>query len=129
MERMSEEIFSKVLNNSATEAEKSNFYKLLEEDNALREIFYQYKNLNTISILSVNKDIQLQHDSFERFWNRVKPIKGSRMVHLRYRYAAVAENAATANIAVSGSLILKGGSVWLAAGHTIEFVPTTAANV
>lgn len=40
---------------------------------------------------------------------------------------AVAENAATANIAISGSLILKGGSVWLAAGHTIEFVPTTIA--
>ncbi len=41
--------------------------------------------------------------------------------------AAVAENAATANIAVSGSLILKGGSAWLAAGKTIQFVPTTIA--
>jgi len=39
----------------------------------------------------------------------------------------VAENAATANIAVSGSLILKGGSAWLASGKTIEFVPSTAA--
>ena len=41
--------------------------------------------------------------------------------------AAVAENATTANIAVSGSLILKGGSAWLAAGKTIEFVPSTPA--
>ena len=41
--------------------------------------------------------------------------------------AAVAENAATANIAVSGSLILKGGSAWLAAGKTIQFVPSTLA--
>ncbi len=41
--------------------------------------------------------------------------------------AAVAENDATANIAVSGSLILQGGSAWLAAGHTIEFVPSTSA--
>ena len=40
---------------------------------------------------------------------------------------AVAENAATANVAVSGSLILKGGSAWLAAGKTIEFVPSTLA--
>ena len=40
--------------------------------------------------------------------------------------AAVAENAATANIAVSGSLTLKGGSAWLASGKTIEFVPSTA---
>jgi len=41
--------------------------------------------------------------------------------------AAVAENDVTANIAVSGSLILKGGSAWLASGKTIEFVPTTLA--
>ncbi|HEY3390447.1 MAG TPA: hypothetical protein VGK38_12785 [Prolixibacteraceae bacterium] len=41
--------------------------------------------------------------------------------------AAVAESDATANIAVSGSLILKGGSAWLASGKTIEFVPTTLA--
>jgi hypothetical protein len=41
--------------------------------------------------------------------------------------AAVAETAATANVAVSGSLILKGGSAWLAAGKTITFVPTTLA--
>lgn len=40
---------------------------------------------------------------------------------------AVAENDANAIIAISGSLILKGGSAWLASGKTIEFVPTTAA--
>lgn len=41
--------------------------------------------------------------------------------------AAVTETDATANIAVSGSLILKGGSAWLAAGKTIQFVPSTLA--
>lgn len=86
---MSEEIFSKVLNNSATELEKSDFYKLLEEDNALREVFYQYKNINTISNFNSNKDIQLQEDSFQRFWNRIKPAKAYRMADLWYRYAAV----------------------------------------
>ncbi len=41
---------------------------------------------------------------------------------------AVAENNADATIAVSaGSLILKGGSAWLAAGNTIKFVPSTVA--
>ena len=40
---------------------------------------------------------------------------------------AVAENNANATIAVAGSLILKGGSVWLASGKTIQFVPTTGA--
>ncbi|MFA5819197.1 MAG: hypothetical protein WC854_07950 [Bacteroidales bacterium] len=41
--------------------------------------------------------------------------------------AAVAENNANAMVAVSGSLILKGGSAWLAAGKTINFVPSTLA--
>jgi len=86
---MSEEIFSKILNNSATELEKSDFYKSLGEDNALREIFYQYKNLNTISNYNSNKNIQLQEDSFQRFWNRIKPAKAYRMADLWYRYAAV----------------------------------------
>jgi len=40
---------------------------------------------------------------------------------------AVAENNATANIAVSGSLILKGGSVWQTGGKSINFVPSTLA--
>jgi hypothetical protein len=42
--------------------------------------------------------------------------------------SGVAENAATANIAVSGAaLILQGGSVWTAAGNSISFVPSTLA--
>ncbi|MEO5600103.1 MAG: hypothetical protein ABIR06_04175 [Cyclobacteriaceae bacterium] len=41
--------------------------------------------------------------------------------------AAVAENDPNAMIAVSGSLNLKGGSAWLAAGKSIEFVPSTLA--
>jgi hypothetical protein len=41
--------------------------------------------------------------------------------------AAVPENGVTANLAVSGSLILKGGSAWLAAGNTIEFASSTMA--
>lgn len=40
---------------------------------------------------------------------------------------AVAENASDAMVAISGSLNLKGGSAWLAAGNTIEFVPSTLA--
>ncbi len=42
--------------------------------------------------------------------------------------AGVAFTAATANIGVSGSLLLQGGSAWLAlAGRSIQFVPSTLA--
>ena len=41
--------------------------------------------------------------------------------------ASVSETDPTANIAVSGSLLLKGGSAWLTAGNKIEFVPSTLA--
>ena len=86
---MSEEIFIKILNNSATEAEKSTFYKSLEGDSAQREIFYQYKNLYAVSNCISNKSIRLQRDSFERFWSLVKPVKSFRIVKMWYRYAAI----------------------------------------
>lgn len=41
--------------------------------------------------------------------------------------STVAENDANAMIAVSGSLDLEGGSAWLTAGKTIQFVPSTLA--
>lgn len=41
--------------------------------------------------------------------------------------ASVAENNANAMLALSGDLMLKGGSTWLANGNTIGFVPGTAA--
>ena len=86
---MLEEIFIKILNNSATEAEKKFFYELIEQDNDQREIFYQYKNLYITSESKKNKHIHLQKESFERFWNRVNPIKVLRIDKLWYRYAAI----------------------------------------
>jgi len=47
--KMSEEIFIRILNDLATEAEKSSFYRELEENSTLRELFFQYKNLYTVS--------------------------------------------------------------------------------
>lgn len=41
--------------------------------------------------------------------------------------AAVAENDPMAMVAISGSLLIHGGSAYLTAGKTIEFVPGTAA--
>lgn len=86
---MSEEILSKILNNSATEAEKSSFYKSLETDSDQREFYYQYKNLYAVSECIVNKRIHIQEKSFERFWSRVNPGKPYKMFEFWYRYAAV----------------------------------------
>jgi len=86
---MSEEIFNKILTDTATEKEKSDFYKSLEDDIELREVFYQYKNVYTVSNFNSSKYDHIQRDSLKRFWNRVKPVKAYNMAELWYRYAAV----------------------------------------
>lgn len=86
---MSEEIFIKILNNSATEEEKSSFYKLLEEDNTQREIFLDYKTLHAVSNIDNFKYSHLQEDSFERFWSKVDPAKRFMIFEFWYRYAAI----------------------------------------
>ncbi len=86
---MSEEIFSRILADLATETEKRDFYKSLDEDASLRDVFYQYKNIYAALDRNSPKDIQLQQDSFEKFWNRVKPARVFSPVELWYQYAAV----------------------------------------
>ena len=86
---MSEEIFTRILKNTATETEKSNFYQSLEEDNDLRDIFYHHKNLYAVSYCTTVQRDKLHHDRFKRFWNRVTPKKPFKALNLWYRYAAV----------------------------------------
>lgn len=86
---MSEEIFIKILNNSATEAEKSSFFKFLEENSNQRELFHQYKNLYAVSNCKSDPRNQVQSDRFERFWRRVRPVKQRQLLNLWLRYAAV----------------------------------------
>jgi len=86
---MSEEIFNKILNNSASETEKLNFYKSLGADSDLRDIFFHYKNLYAVSNCSTVQSENLLHDRFERFWHRVNPSQQFKAVNLWYRYAAV----------------------------------------
>jgi transmembrane sensor len=86
---MSEEIFIKIINGLATEAEKSDFYKLLDEDSDKRELYLQYKKLFVASNFQSNKYTHLQNNSFERFWSHVKPLKVYQITDMWYRYAAV----------------------------------------
>jgi ferric-dicitrate binding protein FerR (iron transport regulator) len=86
---MSEEIFIRILNNSATEAEKSRFFKSIEEDGDQREQYKQCKNLYVASSLNPELHDSIQKESFERFWNRVHPVKQQKVLNLWYRYAAI----------------------------------------
>jgi ferric-dicitrate binding protein FerR (iron transport regulator) len=86
---MSEEIFIKILNNSATEAEKISFFNAIEEDREQRELYQQYKNLYVASSLNPKLHESIQKESFERFWNRVHPVKRQKVLNLWYRYAAI----------------------------------------
>lgn len=72
---MTEEIFYKILTNTASEAEKKDFFNQLEDDETRREEFYQYKNLFVISNLKTNSYKNIQERSFEKFWNSVQPQK------------------------------------------------------
>ena len=86
---MTEEFFIKILNGTATEAEKSSFHQVMEEDSAQREIFLSYKNLYTVSNINTAKNPDIQKDSFDRFWGKANPDKGFRIFEFWYRYAAV----------------------------------------
>ncbi|MEI7831123.1 MAG: FecR domain-containing protein [Prolixibacteraceae bacterium] len=86
---MSEEIFIRILNNSATEAEKSSFFQSMEEDSDLREQYQQFKNLYVASSLNPELSDSIQKESFEKFWNRVNPGKPKQVLNWWYRYAAV----------------------------------------
>ena len=86
---MSEEIFIRILNNSATEAEKSSFFQSIEEASNQRDQFQQCKNLYVASSLNPEMHALIQKESFERFWNRVHPGKQQKILNWWYQYAAV----------------------------------------
>ena len=86
---MSDEIFIKILNNSASEAEKSDFYQSLEKDPGLSGSYHQYKNLFAVSTIGDPGYLDLRKTSFKRFWNRVNPIEEFRILKFWYRYAAI----------------------------------------
>jgi ferric-dicitrate binding protein FerR (iron transport regulator) len=86
---MSEEIFVKILNGSATKAEKSSFYQELEENSELRQAYFEYKTIYTIAVSQNSADVPILQNSLENFRNRLKPAKRLSSIGLWYRYAAI----------------------------------------
>ena len=88
-EMMSEEIFNRILNNSATDAERGDFFKSLEKDPQQQDIYCQYKNLYAISGIREDRYKDIQHESFEKFWVAANPTKKYTIGKIWYRYAAI----------------------------------------
>ena len=86
---MSEERFIRILSDSATHAEKENFYQELEKNSDLREAFLNYKTIYTISVCQNNGKLPVSDSSFEEFWNKLKPVKSFTSFQLWFRYAAI----------------------------------------
>jgi transmembrane sensor len=86
---MSEYNFHKILNNSATEPEKQEFYSLLENDPELREEFYSYKNLYTVTNLNPENYLLQQSKLFNIFWDRIHNGKNPKLINIWMRYAAI----------------------------------------
>lgn len=86
---MIEDVFHKILSNTANEDEKISFFNSLENDAEKKEEFYNYKNLYFLSNLKPDIDQHHQHESFIRFWNTVQPEKSQKIFKLWMKYAAV----------------------------------------
>jgi ferric-dicitrate binding protein FerR (iron transport regulator) len=86
---MTEDIFLKILNDTATEAEKIVFFSSIENDRKKREDFYRYKNLYVQSSLNPDNYRRQQYEGFAKFRDQVQSVKTKRTVNLWLRYAAI----------------------------------------
>ncbi|MDP2113113.1 MAG: hypothetical protein Q8K69_03530, partial [Bacteroidota bacterium] len=86
---MTEDIFHKILNNTASEAEKSEFFTSLENNPEKQSEFYHYKNLYVLSNLNPAKYRVQQNKSFIHFWERIQAQKPHRLINQWMRYAAI----------------------------------------
>ena len=86
---MSEEIFHKILNNTANESEKQEFFRSIEIDPEKKEEYQQYKNLYILGNLNPDQYRKQQDESFSNFWDRVQSAKPQRLIGQWMRYAAI----------------------------------------
>lgn len=85
---MSEEIFIKILNDTASQNEKLEFFQSLENNPNEKEEFYRFKNLYVISSLNQDKYSKLTGKNFNKFWSKVNTSKNLTL-KLWMRYAAI----------------------------------------
>ena len=86
---MLEDTFYKILNDTANEVEKNDFFTSLEDDAQKREDFYRYKNLYVLSYLNPDHYQQQQQKSFTKFWKQTQTNKSQKIIGQWMRYAAI----------------------------------------
>lgn len=86
---MSEESFHKILNNTASEAEKLEFFSSIADDPEKKEEYYHYKNLYFLNSLNTDHYRKEQSENFSKFWHRVQSAKPQRLIGQWMRYAAI----------------------------------------
>jgi len=85
---MFEEIFHKILSNTASGTEKLEFFQSLETNPEKKDEFYRFKNLYVISSLNQDKYSKLTGKNFNKFWAQVNTSK-KLTLKLWMRYAAI----------------------------------------
>lgn len=86
---MTEDIFHKILSNTASEAEKSDFFTSLEQNPGKNRDFQNYKNLYVLSSMTPERYRTQQDKSFSKFWERTQAQRPQRLIHQWMRYAAI----------------------------------------
>ncbi|MCE1198486.1 MAG: DUF4974 domain-containing protein [Marinilabiliales bacterium] len=86
---MSYEILEKILDGSATDSEKQDFFNALELDPALREEYLKCKNLDFLASATKTSDPAEAERHFARFWELVSPRRKRSLVPIVLQYAAI----------------------------------------
>jgi len=86
---MTDELFLKILNNTATDAEKATFYSSLENDDEKRNDFQRYKNLYTQTNFNPENYRKQEYESFSRFTDNITSVNTKKIITHWFRYAAI----------------------------------------
>lgn len=86
---MTEDTFHKILSNTASKGEKSDFFTALEQNPEKSLDFQHYKNLYVLSSMNPERYRTQQDKSFRKFWERTQAQRPQRFIRSWMRYAAI----------------------------------------
>lgn len=115
---MSEEIFLKIINDTADDKEKQEFFQSLENNPEKREEFFRFKNLRVVSGLNPDAYSKLKDENFQKFWTQVNTTRPVLTLKLWMRYAAIVVVASS--LGFFANSLIKGKKALISENH-IEY--------